>query len=181
MVLFSAATSSIRRVMYCSTCCAVAPGQGQAATPRRTGMSGSLRCGMELYPNQPQMSTPARSIQEMCGCSTKNLGTLRRLLMSCSFSSAICSIPLWENLDEIAVLQSGGSNNDDLFPWLHTVDTHITPVSFTERDLAQMRHPLAALFSGDKNCIVSRGSRVSNNGAKRHGRNRGFLNACQTE
>src|SRR5271165_7158511 len=155
MVLFSAATSSIRRVMYCSTCCAVAPGQGQAATPRRTGMSGSLRCGMELYPNQPQMSTPRRSIQEMCGCSTKNLGTLRRLPMPCSFSSAICSVPLWENLDEIAVLQTSGSNGDDFFGWIYTFDCHVTLLSFTERYLAQMRHPFAALFTGNENRVAS--------------------------
>src|SRR5271165_4113265 len=143
MVLFSAATSSIRRVTNCSTCCAVAPGHGQAATPRRTGMSGSFRCGMDVYPNQPQVSTPARRIQEICGCSTKNLGTFRRLVTPCSFSSAISSVPLWKNLDEIAVLQTSGSNGGDFFGWIYTLDCHITFVGFTECYLAQMRHPLA--------------------------------------
>src|SRR6201998_1363329 len=156
MVLFSAATSSIRRVINCSTCCAVAPGHGQAATPRRTGMSGSFRCGIDVYPNQPQMSTPARSIQEICGCSTKNLGILRRLLMSCSLSSAICSVPLWENLEEIAVLQTSGSNGDDFFGWIYTFDCHITFVDFAKRDLTQMRYPFAALFLGDENRVASR-------------------------
>src|SRR5215469_161320 len=101
------------------------------------------------------MSTPRRSIQEMCGCSTKNRGTLRRFCMSCSFSCAICSIPLLQDLDEIAVLQTGGSNYDDFFAWIYTVNCHITLVGFTERDPTQLCHPLASLFSGGENSVVT--------------------------
>src|SRR6516162_11322555 len=117
------------------------------------------------------MSTPRRSIQEMCGCSTKNLGILRRLLMSCSFSCAICSIPLLENLNEIAVLQTGGSNDDDFFGWIYTINCHITLVGFTESDPTQQCHPLASLFSGDENRIVASCSGVSHNCAERYGGN----------
>ena len=91
----------------------------------------------------------------MCGCSTKNLGTLRRLLISCSCSSAICFIPLWDNLDEIAVLQTSGSNDDNFLGWIYTFNCHITFVGFTKCDLAQMRHPFPALFAGDENRVVS--------------------------
>src|SRR5215469_17277910 len=98
------------------------------------------------------MSTPRRSIQEMCGCSTKNLGILRRLVISFSFSfsCAICSRPLWKNLNRVAVLQASGANNDNFFAYVHTVSPHITFVSFTERDLSQMGHPFATLFCGDE-------------------------------
>src|SRR5260370_40084669 len=113
MVLFSAATSSIRLVMNCSTCCAVAPGQGQLARATRTGISGSLRCGIDLYPNQPHASTPTRSIQEICGCSTKNLGRLWVCsTISWSVLSAIFDAPLRDDLDGVAVIQLGGSNDD---------------------------------------------------------------------
>src|SRR5215469_6068347 len=101
------------------------------------------------------MSTPRRSIQEMCGCSTKNLGTLRRLLISCSCSSAICFVPLRNNLNEIAVLQAGSPNNDDFFAWVCAIDCHITFVGFAERNLAQMSDPFAGLFAGDENRIVT--------------------------
>ena len=40
-------------------------------------------------------------------------------------------MPLWKNLNQIAILQIGDSNYDDLFPWLHTFDCHITLVGFT--------------------------------------------------
>ena len=66
-----------------------------------------------------------------------------------------CSVPLGEDLDEVAVLQTGGSNDDDFFAWIYTVNCHITLVGFTKCDLAQMRHPFAALFSGDENRVVS--------------------------
>src|SRR5579859_5744482 len=103
------------------------------------------------------MRTPARNIQEMCGCSTKNFGTFRRLVMSCSFSCAISLYtPLWKNLYRIAILQTGGSNYDDLFPWLYPIDRHIALVRFAERDLAQMRHPFAAHFTGHENRIAAR-------------------------
>src|ERR1700732_4502056 len=101
------------------------------------------------------MRTPARNIQEMCGCSTKNLGTFRRLVMSCSFSCAILFYPLWKNLYRIAVLQTGGPNNDDLFPWLYTIDCHVALVRFAQRDLTQMRHPFAALFFGQETRAAS--------------------------
>ena len=65
-------------------------------------------------------------------------------------------IPLWKNLYRIAVLQTGGSNDDDLFPWLYTIDCHIALVRFAERDLTQMRHPFAALFIGHENRVASR-------------------------
>ena len=68
-----------------------------------------------------------------------------------------CSVPLRENLDEIAVLQTSGSNGDDFFGWIYTFDCHITLVGFAERDLTQMRHPFAAaLFLGDENRVASR-------------------------
>ena len=44
---FSAIFSSIRRVTSCSIFSALAPGQEQTAIASRTGMSGSLRRGME--------------------------------------------------------------------------------------------------------------------------------------
>jgi hypothetical protein len=72
------------------------------------------------------------------------------LVFECHFS-----LPLWDNLDEIAVLQTSGSN-DDFFAWIYTCDCHITLVGFTERDLAQMRHPFAVLFLGDENRVASR-------------------------
>ena len=50
MVLFCAMACSMGLVISCSTCCAVAPGHWQAATATRTGISGSLRCGIEKYP-----------------------------------------------------------------------------------------------------------------------------------
>ncbi len=66
-----------------------------------------------------------------------------------------CSIPLWDNLDEIAVLQTSGSNDDNFLGWIYTFNCHITLVCFTKCDLAQMRDPFAALFACDENRIVS--------------------------
>ena len=43
---FCAMASSIRRATSSSTFSAAAPGQAQRATATRTGMSGSLRCGI---------------------------------------------------------------------------------------------------------------------------------------
>ena len=62
---------------------------------------------------------------------------------------------LGEDLDEIAVLQTSGSNEDDFFGWSYSVYCDTTLVGFAERDLAQLRHPFAALLFGDENRLAS--------------------------
>jgi len=64
-------------------------------------------------------------------------------------------IPLWDNLDEIAVFQTSGSNDDDFFAWIYTVDCHIALVGFAQLDVTQMRDPLAGLFSGHENRVLA--------------------------
>src|SRR5437899_12661347 len=128
MVLFSATASSIGRVTNCSTCCAVAPGHEQKATATRTGMSGSFRCGMRWYPNQPHTRTPMSSTHETFGCSTKNLGALWVFsIRSWSFLYAMDFVCLRNRLDGVAILQKLRTYGD---------------------------HSLAGLDSFDGNCIV---------------------------
>ncbi len=76
MVLLSAIACSIGRVTSCSTCSAVAPGQGHCAEATRTGMSGSLRFGMWWYPYQPHTNTASKSTEAICRCSVKNRAVL---------------------------------------------------------------------------------------------------------
>jgi hypothetical protein len=66
-----------------------------------------------------------------------------------------CFIPLGEDLDGVAVFQTSGSNDDDFFARIYTVNRHITLAGFTESHLAQMCQPLAALFFGDENRVTS--------------------------
>src|SRR5215470_16865216 len=89
-VLFCAMVCSIGRVISCSTSCAVAPGHWQAATATRTGISGSLRWGIEKNPKTPHTMTPTRAAQAIWRCSTKK----RDVFCSCWIRSAsdMCGI-----------------------------------------------------------------------------------------
>src|SRR6202162_2370448 len=73
------------------------------------------------------------------------------------------SMPLSENLNQIAILQIGDSNYDDLFPWFHTFHCHITLVGLTQRHSSQMCGPFAVYFAGDEDAIAPRCGRVSDN------------------
>src|SRR5215470_5200934 len=133
---FSAIFSSIGRVTSCSTCCVWTPGHGVMATATRTGISGSLRCGMELYPYQPQSTVPIRSIHAICRCSTKKRAVLLPFsIISASLSCAMdaslnlqivrdsfgpslgCQVCFGSRnyLDFIAILNQRATRDDDRF------------------------------------------------------------------
>src|SRR5215469_14080894 len=133
---FSAIFSSIGRVTSCSTCCAWTPGQGVMATATRSGISGSLRCGMETYPYQPQMAVAIRSIQAICRCSTKKRAVLwtfsiisASLLCAITFPQDLAGLTsfapdacfLWDYFDFVAILNQRATGDDDRFSGLQSL------------------------------------------------------------
>src|ERR1035441_6544652 len=79
-LLFPVTACSTFRVTNCSTLSAEIPGHGVIASAMRTGMSGSLRLGMFMYPNTPQARVANNATQAICRFLTKNCATLRLLL-----------------------------------------------------------------------------------------------------
>src|SRR5208283_3761450 len=79
-LLFPVTACSTLRVTNCSTLSAEIPGQGVMASAIRTGMSGSFRLGMLMYPNTPQARVANKATQAICRLLTKNRATLRLLL-----------------------------------------------------------------------------------------------------
>src|SRR5262245_53498049 len=62
------------------------------ATATRTGMSGSLRCGIDLYPYQPHKTVPMSSTHAICRCSTKKRAVL--WVFSMNSASLLCGMEL---------------------------------------------------------------------------------------
>src|ERR1700687_4431491 len=89
-------------------------------------------CVSEIAPNEHSEEKYPGDVRVLDEKS-RNIAAITDLLFVCH-----CFIPLWDNLDEIAVLQICSSNGDDFFAWIYTVDGHITLVGFTECYLAQM-------------------------------------------
>ena len=74
---FPAAACSIFRVTSSSTRSAGTPGQGQTASAIRTGMSGSFRFGIRLYPAMPAAMERTRRAQATCRCWTQKRARLK--------------------------------------------------------------------------------------------------------
>src|SRR5579883_425587 len=116
MCLFSAIACSMGRVTSCSTSWAVAPGHRHRATPTRTGISGSLRCGIEKYPYVPHATENTSAAQAIWRCSTKNREAFRvRSIRSRSLRCGTeCSSRDHTHL--LAIAQEGGAEGHDAVP-----------------------------------------------------------------
>src|SRR5215469_14463316 len=114
MVLFCAMVCSIGRVTSCSTSCAVAPGHWQTATATRTGISGSLRCGIEKKPYTPQITTPISAAQAICRCSTKKREVLCLVRISCSSLSCGMACSSGNYVNFLAVVDERSADRNQL-------------------------------------------------------------------
>src|SRR5271166_2614146 len=84
-LLFPVMACSTFRVTSCSTLSAEIPGQGVIASAMRTGMSGSFRLGMFMYPNTPQARVANNATHAICRLWVKNRAGLRLLLEFSAF------------------------------------------------------------------------------------------------
>src|SRR5664279_1480610 len=79
-LLFPVMACSTFRVTSCSTLSAEIPGHGVIASAMRTGMSGSFRLGMFMYPNRPQARVATVSYTHLRAHETDSYLVCRLLL-----------------------------------------------------------------------------------------------------
>src|SRR3984893_5107695 len=106
------------------------------------------RCVSEIAPNQHSEEKYPGDVRVLDEKS-RNIAAITDLLFVCH-----CFIPLWDNLDEIAVFQTSGSGGDDFFTLIYTDYCYIALVGFTECHLVQMRHRFPALFFDNEHGVT---------------------------